>query len=138
MSGKRIGYVRVSTVEQNTNRQLDGVQTDVPYVGHASGKDANRPQLQSLLRSLREGDQVFVHSMDRLARNLMDLRCIVKEITDKGATIQFMKENMQFGGKSDDSMSRLLLNMLGSFAEFERSHIKERQREGIAIAKGKH
>jgi DNA invertase Pin-like site-specific DNA recombinase len=137
MIGKRIGYIRVSTLEQNTSRQLEGIQIDIPYVEHASGKDANRPQLQAMLKNLRDGDQVIVHSMDRLSRNLIDLRCIVEEITDKGAAVQFMKENMQFCGNNEDSMNRLLLNMLGSFAEFERSLMRERQMEGIAIAKAK-
>jgi DNA invertase Pin-like site-specific DNA recombinase len=137
MIGKRIGYIRVSTLEQNTSRQLEGIQIDIPYVDHASGKDANRPQLQAMLKNLRDGDHVIVHSMDRLSRNLIDLRCIVEEITDKGAAVQFMKENMQFCGNSEDSMNRLLLNMLGSFAEFERSLLRERQMEGIAIAKAK-
>jgi DNA invertase Pin-like site-specific DNA recombinase len=137
MKGKRIGYTRVSTLDQNTSRQLEGIEIDVPYVDHASGKDANRPQLQALLKNVREGDQIFVHSLDRLARNLGDLRNLVREITSKGATIQFTKENLKFSAQKSDHISELLLNMLGAFAEFERSLIKERQSEGIAIAKAK-
>ncbi len=137
MKGKRIGYTRVSTLDQNISRQLEGIEIDVPYVDHASGKDANRPQLQALLKNLREGDQVFVHSLDRLARNLGDLRNLVREITGKGATVQFTKENLKFSTQKSDHMSELLLNMMGAFAEFERSLMLERQREGIAIAKAK-
>jgi DNA invertase Pin-like site-specific DNA recombinase len=134
MKGQRIGYIRVSTIEQNTARQLEGVAVDKTFQDKASGKDVKRPALMELLQFVREGDIVIVHSMDRLARNLDDLRRIVKELTAKGVKVQFIKESLTFTGE-DSPMSTLLLSMMGAFAEFERALIKERQMEGIAIAK---
>ena len=136
MTGKIIGYIRVSTFEQNPERQLEGIKLDRSYVDKASGRDANRPQLEALLDYVRDGDTVKVHSMDRLARNLDDLRRIVQLITKKGARIEFSKENLSFTGE-DSPMATLLLSVMGAFAEFERSLIRERQKEGIAIAKSK-
>ena len=132
--GKRVGYVRVSSVDQNTGRQLEGIELDKTFTDKASGKDVNRPQLQAALEYLRDGDVLVIHSMDRLARNLDDLRRIVTELTARGIQIQFMKEGMLFTGE-DTAMSKLMLSVMGAFAEFERSLLKERQREGIAIAK---
>jgi DNA invertase Pin-like site-specific DNA recombinase len=132
--GLRIGYVRVSSLDQNTQRQLEGVELDKTYTDKCSGKDTKRPQLQAALGHLREGDVLVIHSMDRLARNLDDLRRIVTELTAKGVRIQFMKEGMLFTGE-DSAMSKLLLSVMGAFAEFERALLRERQREGIAIAK---
>ncbi len=134
--GQRVGYIRVSSVDQNTDRQLDGVQLDRTFTDKASGKDTQRPQLDALLEFVREGDMVICHSMDRLARNLDDLRKLVISLTKKGISVQFVKESLTFTGE-DSPMSMLLLSMLGAVAEFERSMIRERQREGIAIAKGK-
>ena len=108
---------------------LDKVFTD-----KASGKDAARLQLQAALEYLREGDFFLVHSMDRLARSVDDLRKIVLDLTEKGVHVQFIKENLTFTGE-DSPMSNLLLSLLGAVAEFERSMIRERQREGIALAK---
>lgn len=136
MTGMRIGYKRVSTVDQNTERQLDGVPVDEMYEDKASGKDTNRPQLQAALKHCRKGDTLVVHSMDRLARNLTDLRKMVDELTARGIAVQFIKENLTFTG-ADSPMSKLLLSLLGAVAEFERAMILERQREGIAIAKTK-
>ena len=136
MSGKIIGYIRVSTFEQNVERQLEGIQRDRTFTDKASGKDANRPELAALLDYVRDGDMVKVHSMDRLARNLVDLRKIVSTITQKGAKIEFLKESLVFTGE-DSAMATLLLSVMGAFAEFERSLIRERQREGVAIAKAK-
>jgi DNA invertase Pin-like site-specific DNA recombinase len=130
----RVGYKRVSTLEQNTQRQLDGVQVDKCFEDKLSGKDRERPQLQAAVEFVREGDVLIVHSLDRLARNLGDLLALVKELTGKGVCIQFVKENLTFTGK-DDPMSTLLLSMLGAFAAFERELLLQRQREGIAIAK---
>jgi DNA invertase Pin-like site-specific DNA recombinase len=124
----------VSSVDQNTGRQLDGLDLDKHFTDKASGKDAQRPQLQAALDYLRDGDVLLVHSMDRLARNLDDLRRIVTELTARGVQVQFVKEGMLFTGE-DTAMSKLLLSVTGAFAEFERSLLKERQREGIAIAK---
>jgi DNA invertase Pin-like site-specific DNA recombinase len=133
---KRVGYIRVSSVDQNTERQLEGVELDKVFTDKASGKDTKRPQLQAALDYIREGDVLVVHSMDRLARNLDDLRKIVLGLTGKGVHIRFAKENLTFTGE-DSPMSNLLLSLLGAVAEFERSMIRERQREGIALAKKK-
>jgi DNA invertase Pin-like site-specific DNA recombinase len=134
MAGQHIGYVRVSTVDQNTARQLDGVMLDRVFEDKASGKDVKRPQLDACMKHLRDGDTLHVHSMDRLCRNLDDLRRIVKDLTGCGVVVQFHKEGLKFTG-DDAPMSNLLLSMLGAVAEFERALIRERQREGIAIAK---
>ncbi|AIN82802.1 recombinase family protein [Corynebacterium sp. ATCC 6931] len=132
----RIGYKRVSTVDQNTDRQLEGVELDRVFEDKASGKDTNRPELQAAISFCREGDTLVVHSMDRLARNLEDLRRTVRELTSNGIRVEFVKEALTFTGE-DSPMNNLLLSMLGAVAEFERSMILERQREGIAIAKAK-
>jgi DNA invertase Pin-like site-specific DNA recombinase len=131
---KRVGYIRVSTVDQNTERQLEGQELDKTFTDKASGKDTRRPQLAAMLDYIRDGDVLIVHSMDRLARNVMDLKTMVTGLTGKGVHVQFIKENLTFTGE-DSPMSNLLLNLLGSVAEFERSMIRERQREGIALAK---
>jgi len=126
----------VSTLDQNTARQLDGVAVDRTFTDSASGKDVNRPQLAAMLGFVREGDTVVTHSMDRLARNLDDLRRIVRELTAKGVQVQFVKEQLTFTGE-DTAMSNLLLSVMGAFAEFERALIGERQREGITLAKAR-
>jgi DNA invertase Pin-like site-specific DNA recombinase len=136
VKGQRIGYVRVSTYDQNPERQLEQMQLDRLFVDHASGKDTNRPELDALLSFVREGDVVVVHSMDRLARNLDDLRKLVFQLTKKGIQIEFLKEHLTFTG-DDSPMANLLLSVMGAFAEFERALIKERQKEGIALAKKK-
>lgn len=135
MAGKQIGYIRVSTSDQNTDRQLAGLELDKVFIDKASGKDSNRPQLEALLSYVRDGDHVFVHSLDRLARNLIDLRRIVSELVERDITVRFMTEGLEFSPDQSSPMSTLLLSMLGAFAEFERSLIRERQREGIAAAK---
>jgi DNA invertase Pin-like site-specific DNA recombinase len=132
---KRVGYIRVSSLEQNTDRQLDGQELDKVFTDRASGKDTKRPQLQACLEYLREGDVLVVHSMDRLARNLHDLKNMVTDLTGRGVQVHFTKENLTFTGEGDSPMAHLLLNLLGAVAEFERSLIRERQREGIALAK---
>jgi len=134
MKGQRIGYVRVSSADQNTIRQLDGVGLDKIFTDKISGKDTNRPELNAMLQFVREGDHVVVHSLARLARNLDDLRKIVKDLTSRKITIEFKKENLIFSG-DDSPMSTLLLSIMGAFAEFERLLLKERQMEGILIAK---
>lgn len=135
-TGQKVGYVRVSSLDQNTERQLEGVSLDKVFTDKASGKDTERPQLRAALEYVREGDTLLCHSMDRLARNLDDLRRIVRELTGRGVSVQFAKEGLTFTGE-DSPMATLLLSVMGAFAEFERSLIKERQREGIAIAKNK-
>ena len=134
MSGQRIGYVRVSSLDQNPDRQLENVQVDRVFTDYASGKDTARPQLYALLRFARDGDTVVVHSMDRLARNLDDLRRIVRSLTERGIRVEFVKEGLTFTGE-DAPMATLLLSVMGAFAEFERALIRERQREGVALAK---
>lgn len=137
--GQLVGYIRVSTLDQNTNRQeeqLAGHLLHRTFIDKASGKSLDRPELKRCLDHLREGDTLIVHSMDRLARNLDDLRGIVKYLTDKGVAVQFIKESMTFTSE-ENPLSQLMLSVMGAFAEFERSLIKERQREGIAIAKTK-
>jgi DNA invertase Pin-like site-specific DNA recombinase len=134
--GKRVGYIRVSAVDQNADRQLDGIGVDKKFLDKASGRDTDRPQLKAALDYLREGDVLVVHSMDRLARNLDDLRRLVTELTARGVLVEFIKERLIFTDE-DNAMSKLLLSVMGAFAEFERSLIKERQREGIEPAKKK-
>ena len=131
----RIGYVRVSSVGQNTARQLEGLELERVFTDKASGKDTHRPQLEQLLSYVREGDTVVVHSLDRLGRNLLDLQSLVQQLTDKGVTVEFIKEHMVFKPGEQDSMSTLLFSIMGAFAQFERDLIRERQLEGIAQAK---
>ncbi|RTL12128.1 MAG: recombinase family protein [Neisseriaceae bacterium] len=133
-TGKNIGYVRVSTVEQNTSRQLEEISLDKKFIDKCSGKDTNRPSLQLMLDYVRDGDIVYVHSMDRLARNLEDLRKIISTLAEKKVKIHFVKESLIFNGE-DSPMANFMLNIMGAFAEFERALIRERQKEGIAIAK---
>jgi DNA invertase Pin-like site-specific DNA recombinase len=132
--GKQVGYIRVSSADQNSSRQLEGLDLDKTFTDKASGKDVRRPHLQAALEYLRDGDVLVVHSMDRLCRNLDDLRRIVTDLTGRGVQVRFIKEGLLFTGE-DSAMSKLLLSVMGAFAEFERALLKERQREGIAIAK---
>jgi DNA invertase Pin-like site-specific DNA recombinase len=134
MLGQRIGYKRVSTIDQSTARQLDGERLDKVFEDKLSGKDRNRPQLELCLEFLREGDTLVVHSLDRLGRNVRDLLDIVEALTSKGVTVQFLHPALSFGG-DDSPINRLLFLLLAGFAEMERSLIRERQLEGIAVAK---
>ena len=134
MPGQRVGYIRVSSFDQNPERQLEGVAVDRVFTDKASGKDVRRPELDNLIAFVREGDTLVVHSMDRLARNLDDLRRLVQQLTGRGVRIEFVKEHLTFTGE-DSPMANLMLSVMGAFAEFERALIKERQREGIALAK---
>ena len=135
MSGQIIGYRRVSSEGQNLDRQLDGLQLDQLFEEKISGKDTDRPELQRMTEYARKGDTVVVHSLDRLARSLLDLRKIVADLNNKGVAVRFVKEGMEFDAGSEEPFKVLMLNMLGSFAEFERSLIKSRQAEGIRLAK---
>ena len=133
--GKLLGYVRVSTFEQNPGRQLEGQTLHKTFIDKISGKSRKRPQLDALLDYAREGDTILVHSMDRLARNLDDLRrLVIFELVPKKITVKFLTEGLTFSGKTDP-MSKLMLSVMGSFAEFERALLRERQLEGIALAK---
>jgi len=130
MSGQKIGYIRVSTVEQNEARQLLGLQLDKSFIDKVSAKASYRPQLELMLEYIRQDDEIYVHSMDRLARDSKTINSLVNKINLKGVTITFFKENLSFSG-SDSPMSQLLLSVIGAFSDFEISIQKERQREGI-------
>lgn len=138
---QKIGYIRVSTADQNTGRQLAEIKNtlDKVFEEKVSGKDMNRPKLQECINYIRPGagDEVHVHSIDRLARDQKDLEAIIKKITKEGASIHFYKEKLTFTPEKDDPMQRLMLRMMGAFAQFEREIIRERQREGIAEAQAK-
>lgn len=132
----RVGYIRVSSVDQSLERQLDGLDVEKVFQDKASGKNTERPGLAECMDFLRAGDTLLVHSIDRLARNLFDLQAIVQKLTGKGVGIHFKKEGLTFAPSGEGSpMDKMLLHILGAFAEFERAMIRERQREGIAIAK---
>ena len=136
----RVGYIRVSTEQQNSDRQLDDILStlDKTFTEKQSGKSIDeRLVLQQCYEYIREGDTLYVHSIDRLARNLSDLQSLITRINDKGVTIHFYKESLIFSADSSNPMNTLMLQMLGAFAQFERSMIKERQREGIVKAKKK-
>lgn len=137
MINQRIGYIRVSTLDQNAERQLDGIHLNKVFTDKASGKDTNRPELQAALDHVRTGDTLVVHSMDRLARNVEDMLRLVREMNSRGISVEFIKENMSFTAGNEDPRFTLMFTMLSAFAQFERSLIRERQREGIALAKAK-
>ena len=130
-----MGYIRVSSADQNPERQLDGLTLDRRFEDRVSGKNTERPALQDMLAWVRHGDTVLCHSIDRMGRNLDDLRSLVYGLTEKGVTVQFQKENLKFSPGDSDPMSKMLLSLLGAVAEFERSIIRSRQKEGIAIAR---
>ena len=129
-----IGYVRVSTVEQNEARQVEGLkkhEIEKWFIEKVSAKDTNRPQLEDMIEFAREGDTVYIHSLDRLARSTKDLLSIVEELQAKGIELVSNKENID----TSTATGKLMLTMIGAIAEFERANMLERQKEGIAIAK---
>lgn len=132
-----IAYIRVSTTDQNTERQLDGVEVDKTFTDKCSGGSTDRPALTDLLDYIREGDTVHVHSIDRLARNLQDLLSLVERFKTKGVTLKFHKESLTFEGSVTNAMQDLMLSMIGAVAQFEKAMINERQREGIEKAKAR-
>lgn len=136
MNGQHIGYKRVSSNEQSTDRQLADVKLDRVFEDKLSGTTTNRPQLKACLGHLRQGDTLYVHSIDRLARNMADLLQIVNDLTSEGVTVHFHKESLTFSG-GDSPIDKLMLQMLAAFSEFEVAMIKGRQREGIAAAKSR-
>ncbi|MQA39628.1 recombinase family protein [Rugamonas aquatica] len=138
--GQTVGYVRVSSVGQNTVRQLDGIELDKVFTDKCSGGDTNRPALQAMLSHVREGDTVVVHEISRLARNTADLLALVQQLTGKGVTIKFHKEQLTFTGDKENPMNKMLLTMLGAVSAFELAMINERRAEGQAKARaaGKH
>ena len=130
----KVAYVRVSTVEQNEARQIEALKKfniEKWFTEKVSGKDTNRPELQNLLDFVREGDTVYIHDFSRLARSTKDLLEIVEELNAKGVHLVSNKENIDSGTPT----GKLMLTMIGAIAEFERTNLLERQREGIAIAK---
>jgi len=137
MKGQKIGYIRVSSVEQNTDRQLVDIELDKIFEEKVSAKTTNRPQLQQMLEHIRENDEIYCHDISRLARNIEDLHRLVREITGKGCSLHFVKENLHFSGDKTDPTQELLMNMLGAVYTFERQILKCRQAEGIALAKEK-
>lgn len=128
-----IAYVRVSTVEQNEGRQIEALKEkniDKWYTEKVSAKDTNRPQLKEMLEFAREGDTIFIHDFSRLARSTKDLLDIVEMLNAKGVHLVSNKENID----SSTPTGKLMLTMIGAIAEFERTNLLERQREGIALA----
>ena len=137
--GQKVGYARVSSLEQNLDRQLDqllAAGASQIYKEKVSGSTRHRPQLEEVLRYLRKGDQLIVTSMDRLARSLVDLHTIVEDLVGRGVSVRFLREGQTYSAKADP-IAKLMLGLMGSVAEFERSIIKERQAEGIARAKAR-
>jgi len=134
----QVAYIRVSTVEQNTDRQLSdtGISFDKIFEDKASGGSTDRPALNACQEYLRDGDTLHVHSIDRLARSLQDLQGLIDSLLANGITVKFHKEGLTFQNHgTQDPFAKLLSQVLGSFAEFERNIIRERQREGIEKAK---
>jgi DNA invertase Pin-like site-specific DNA recombinase len=129
-----VGYVRVSSVNQNTERQDLG-EVDKIFTEKLSGKDTKRPELLAMIDYVRDGDTIVVYSIDRLARDLRDLQDIISKLNDKGVAITFLSEKLTFGAGVDDALAKLQLQMMGAFAEFERNIIRKRQAEGITKAK---
>lgn len=138
--GQTVGYVRVSSIGQNTARQLDGLILDQIFTDKCTGGDTNRPALKAMLAHVRKGDTVVVHEISRLARNTADLLALVKQLTEKGVAITFQKEGLTFTGDEANAMNQMLLTMLGAVSAFELAMINERRAEGQAKAReaGKH
>lgn len=130
----RIGYTRVSSADQNADRQ-DLPNVDKTFVDKASGGNTNRPALQEMLDFAREGDVIVVWSIDRFARSLIDLQTLVSNLNAKGVAVEFVSERLTFRAETDDPFAALQLQLMGAFAEFERKIIRKRQREGIQKAK---
>lgn len=137
IKGKVVGYVRVSTVDQNPDRQLEGIHLDKKFMDYASGKKIDRPQLEAMLTYVREDDIVIVHSIDRLARSVKNLQQIIDQLMEKKVSLRFVKENLFFSSEKICPMSNLLLMMIGAISQFEGAIIHERLMEGIALAKKK-
>lgn len=139
VAGQKIGYARVSSKDQNLDRQLAALKKEKVFrvfTDTVSGSSTQRPGLDGALNYLRSGDQLIVVSMDRLARSLIDLHRLVDELTERGVSVKFLKEGQTYSLDSSP-VAKLMLGLLGSVAEFERSIIRERQAEGIAKAKAR-
>lgn len=133
-TGQKVGYIRVSSLEQNTESQkvmLDKIGMDKIFEEKISGKNTDRPQLQAMLEYVREGDTVYVKDLSRLARNTKDLLDIVEYLTNKGVSLKSLKESID----TSTNFGKLMLTFLGAIYLFERDNLKERQRDGIAVAK---
>ncbi len=138
MSSQSIGYIRVSTRDQSTSRQdngMDSINLDKIFHEKASGKSKERPELRNCMNYAREGDTLYIYSIDRLARSLSDLQAIIEELVTKGVTVKFIKESQTYSRDNSNPFNKVLLQVLGAFAEFERNIMLERQAEGIAHAK---
>ena len=132
-----VGYIRVSSIDQNTDRQLDRLSLDRVFIDKITGSTKERPQLQQMLDYVRYGDVVIVHSLDRLARNFDDLLAIIKELNQKGVIFKSLQENITINATGNSPMDLLILHIFGAIAQFNRSLIREAQREGIAKAKAR-
>lgn len=143
MLGQVIGYVRVSTVDQNPERQLNairgvGAEPDRWFTDRASGSSTARPALAAMLAHVRDQDTIVVASMDRLARSVVDLDQLVTQLTDRGVTVRFLKEGLTFQAVGQaDPLAIFQLQIMGAFAQLERALIRDRQREGIEAAKAR-
>lgn len=138
--GAIIGYARVSTVEQNLDRQLaelHALNAQPIYTEKVSGASRDRPVLEEAIRYARQGDVFVVTSMDRMGRSLRDLHTIIDELTDKGVAVHFVRENVSFSTDEDSPQANLLLGFFGAVLEYERALIRQRQAEGIALAKAR-
>jgi DNA invertase Pin-like site-specific DNA recombinase len=135
--GQTVGYIRVSTVGQNTARQLDGLTLDKTFTDKCSGGTADRPALAAMLDHVRDGDTVLVHEISRLARNTADLLALVTQLNDKGVTVKFIKEGFTFAAGEKNEMNKFMLTVIGAMSAFELSMINERRMDGQAIAKAK-
>jgi DNA invertase Pin-like site-specific DNA recombinase len=140
MAGKRIAYIRVSSEGQNTSRQdlqIEELNVDKIFTEKVSGKNIqDRPQFQMMLDYAREDDHIYCADLSRWGRSLMDIKSTISDLTKRGVSVTFLKENLTFSG-NDDPMSNLLLGILSSLSEWERAVIKSRQMEGVKIAKDK-
>ena len=139
VAGQKIAYARVSSKDQNLDRQLAALKKEKVFrvfTDTVSGSSTQRPGLDGALNYVRAGDQLIVVSMDRLARSLIDLHRLVDELTERGVSVKFLKEGQTYSLDSSP-VAKLMLGLLGSVAEFERAIIRERQAEGIAKAKAR-
>lgn len=130
----KVGYVRVSTVEQNEERQVLAMKelgVDKVFVDKASGKNTKREKLDEMLRFVREGDVLYVSEFSRLARSTKDLLAIVEQLSAKGVNVISLKENFD----TTTASGRMMLTVVAAIAQFEREIMLERQREGIEVAK---
>ncbi|EFP57822.1 resolvase, N-terminal domain protein [Dermacoccus sp. Ellin185] len=139
ITGQKVGYARVSSVGQRLDRQVVAIgEVDRLFTDEVSGRSrSDRPGLSAALSWVRAGDELRVASMDRLARSLVDLESIVDELVQRGVAVTFVKERMTFTADASDPFATFQRQLIGAVAELERSLIRERQREGIELAKAR-